>query len=72
MAGSLISSLEKLHLEAGSADSIADDWIDHILEEPRPRKRVRQDSESLKKELEQNFLTPSPTFSPEWLNRLQQ
>lgn len=40
-------------------------------EEPRPRKRARQDVEDLKAELERDFLTPSPRFSPEWLNRLQ-
>ena len=66
----LVNALEKLRL---SAADTADDWIDHVLEEQQqPRKRMKQDQEELKRELEQKFLTPSKSFSPEWLNRLQQ
>ena len=66
----LASALEKLQLNA--ADT-ADDWIDQILEEQqRPRKRIKQDQEELKRELEQKYLTPSKSFSTEWLNKLQQ
>ncbi len=66
----LASALEKLQL--GSAE-IADDWIDQIIDEQqRPRKRLKQDLEELKLELEQKYLTPSKSFSTEWLNKLQQ
>jgi antiviral helicase SKI2 len=64
--------LERVHLESNTSDGTADDWIDHILEEQRPRKRVKQDQEALKRELEQRYLTPSTSFSTEWLNKLQQ
>lgn len=36
-----------------------------------PRQRPVQSATHLKAELEDDFLTPSPRFSPEWLNRLQ-
>ena len=66
----LASALEKLHL---SAAETADDWIDRALEEQqRPRKRIKPDQEDLKRELEQKYLTPSRSFSSEWLNKLQQ
>lgn len=66
----LVSALEKLQLN--SADT-TDDWIDQILEEQqRPRKRIKQDREELKRELEKKYLTPSKSFSTEWLNKLQQ
>ena len=66
----LVSVLEKLQLNA--ADT-ADDWIDQVLEEQQgPRKRIKQDQEELKRELEQKYLTPSKSFTTEWLNKLQQ
>jgi len=72
MVDNLISALERVHLGASKKDSGADYWIDHILEEQLPRKRVKQDQEQLKRELEQKYLTPSTSFSTEWLNKLQQ
>jgi len=72
MADTLLSALERVHLDSTTTDSTADDWIDHILDEQRPRKRVKQDQEALKRELEQKYLTPSTSFSTEWLNKLQQ
>ncbi|KAF2672754.1 antiviral helicase [Microthyrium microscopicum] len=67
---SLASALEKFQL---AANSITDDaYIDDILDESRPRKRVRKTKEQLKKELEDEFLTPSPSFSTHWLNQLQE
>jgi hypothetical protein len=66
----LVSALERVHL--GAKDEDADNWIDEILDLQRPRKRVKQDQEELKRSLEEKFLTPSATFSPEWLNKLQQ
>ena len=69
MADPLVSALERVHL--GSSNE-ADNWIDDILDLQRPRKRIKQDQEELKRELEEKFLTPSTSFSPEWLNKLQQ
>ena len=70
MADSLITALENVRLS--SSISEVDDWIDSILESQRPRKRVKQDREALKLSLEEKYLTPSTSFSPEWLNKLQQ
>jgi antiviral helicase SKI2 len=72
MADSPVSALEKVHLSNAALQNKEDDWIDQILDEQRPRKRAKQDPEELKRELEQKFLTPSKTFSTEWLNKLQQ
>lgn len=71
MADGLIGALERVQLSSSTAD-VQDDWIDKILDEQRPRKRIKQDQEALKLELEQKYLTPSSTFSAEWLNKLQQ
>ncbi|KAI1086869.1 antiviral helicase [Rostrohypoxylon terebratum] len=61
----LVEAIQKLQ--------IGDDTnIDDILFQQGPRKRLKQDPTALKAELEQKFLTPSNTFSTEWLNRLQQ
>jgi antiviral helicase SKI2 len=72
MADSLISDLQKVKLSSDLIDSKPDDWIDSVLEEQRPRKRIKQDREALKLYLEQKYLTPSASFSTEWLNKLQQ
>jgi antiviral helicase SKI2 len=53
-------------------DLESDTWIDSILEETRPRKRVKPSDEERRKELEKTFLEPSQRFGTEWLNRLQQ
>jgi antiviral helicase SKI2 len=70
MADSLLTALEKVRLSSSTSE--ADDWIDHILDSQRPRKRIKQDPEALKLSLEEKYLTPSTSFSPEWLNKLQQ
>ncbi|KAK5107409.1 hypothetical protein LTR62_001313 [Meristemomyces frigidus] len=64
----LVSALENLAVVTDKLD--AD--IDNILDQAKPRKRVRKSHEAIKSQLEQQFLTPSTTFSPEWLDRLQQ
>ena len=69
MANNLVAALERLRVDSAALD---DDWIDHILDEPRPRKRVKPDPEDIKHELEKKYLTPSLSFSTEWLNKLQQ
>lgn len=67
MADDLAQSLEKLHIASQNQHC-----IDDILDEAKPRKRQRPSPESLKANLEKDFLTPSTTFDPAWLDRLQQ
>ncbi|KAF1813072.1 antiviral helicase [Eremomyces bilateralis CBS 781.70] len=55
-----------------TAEGSSRDWtVDDILESPRPYKRAKRSAEDIKKELEEEFLSPSPWFNDEWLNRLQ-
>lgn len=72
MTDGLVNALERVHLSSTAADETADDWIDSILEEQRPRKRIKQSPEDLKRELEEKYLAPSTSFSADWLNKLQQ
>lgn len=71
MTEALAESLQRVHISS-TADSRDDDWIDSILDQQGPRKRVKEDPHDLKKELDRKFLTPSTSFSTEWLNKLQQ
>lgn len=68
MMNDLSSALERLTL----ASQKLDQNIDDILDQEKPRKRIRKSPEEVKAKLEQEFLTPSTTFSPAWLDRLQQ
>ena len=72
MAESPHDALEKIHLGGKSAAFGEDDVIDHILNEQRPTKRAKKSRDELKRELEDEFLAPSSSFSEEWLNKLQQ
>jgi antiviral helicase SKI2 len=67
MADSLTSALDKLTLSSEKIDS-----VDDLLDQAKPRKRLRKSPDQVKTQLEQEFLTPSTTFSPAWLDRLQQ
>lgn len=76
MAESLAAALAQLKL--GVEDISASDFDRRLAEEEngiyedhRPRKRAPQNVDDIKAELESDFLTPSPRFTPEWLNRLQ-
>lgn len=69
----LSHSLHALQLASkGHAQSEQKDWIDSILDEQRPRKRAKATRHQLQQQIHDEFLTPSPSFSTEWLNRLQQ
>lgn len=71
MAEDLLEAVRKLQLdEPANGDQTVN--IDDFLDSGRPRKKARQSLDDLKQQLEQEFLTPSAKFSPEWLNRLQQ
>lgn len=69
MTNSISEALEQLHL---AEESVNDDAIDDILERTAPHRPRRPDTDELKAQLENKYLTPSQTFSTEWLNRLQQ
>ncbi|KAL8830040.1 MAG: hypothetical protein Q9191_001657 [Dirinaria sp. TL-2023a] len=69
MASSLIDAVEKLRLSSHQDDF---ETIDDLLTSERPRKKRRRSRESMKKELEESFLTPPTSFNVEWLNKLQQ
>ena len=49
-----------------------EDCIDAPLHEQRPQKRKRPSPAELKKQLEDEFLTPPTAFSLEWLNKVQE
>lgn len=71
MADDLRAALGKLHIAAQSTPD-QPDWIDNVLDQVRPRKRPKPSREEIKRDLEREFLTPSTSFSTEWLNKLQQ
>ena len=66
MAADLQAVLDKLNLGDDNQQ-----YIDEYLFDHRPRKRAKISDEDLKKQLEEEFLKPSYTFSTEWLNKLQ-
>ncbi|KAK5128632.1 hypothetical protein LTR08_003953 [Meristemomyces frigidus] len=68
MAEDLTTVFGRLSLAADKLDANIDD----ILDQAKPRKRIRKTPEEIKTKLERDFLTPSKSFSPEWLDRLQQ
>ena len=72
MANELRAAIEKLHISSSNDPSNEDELIDSFLTTPRPHKRVAVSQEELKQKLEEEFLRPSPIFSTDWLNRLQQ
>ncbi|GAQ06728.1 putative ATP-dependent RNA helicase C550.03c [Aspergillus lentulus] len=76
MAETVASILAGLNLNSENLSGSAFDA--QLVEEEKgtyrhrgPRQRPRQSASDLKAELEREFLTPSPRFSSEWLNRLQ-
>ena len=78
MSEDLLQALETLHIkehrigeDSRHAAINLDSWIDDISSDQRPRKRVRPSPDVIKKELEDEVLTASTTFSPDWLNKLQ-
>ncbi|KKK25716.1 hypothetical protein P175DRAFT_0462955 [Aspergillus ochraceoroseus IBT 24754] len=73
---SLTSTLAELNLNSQGVSGKAFDA--RLVEEENStyrrcesRRKTHQNAAELKEELESEFLTPSPRFSPEWLNRLQ-
>jgi antiviral helicase SKI2 len=74
MSTALQKAIESLQVGNGIDDfDDFDRWIDEAeSESPSILKNTRKASiDSIKKNLEDEFLSPPTTFSPEWLNRLQ-
>ncbi|KAG7291450.1 hypothetical protein NEMBOFW57_001469 [Staphylotrichum longicolle] len=68
MASELSEAMERLHVDGdGSFDAIDDIFDKTITPEPQ-----RHDPDQLRAELEAKYLSPSTTFSTEWLDKLQQ
>ncbi|WPG98958.1 Hypothetical protein R9X50_00176000 [Acrodontium crateriforme] len=67
MAETIAAALEKISLNCEDDDFNIDD----ILDQSKPRKRVRKTADEVKAKLENDFLTPSTKFGPSWLDHLQ-
>ncbi|KAF2425251.1 antiviral helicase [Tothia fuscella] len=70
--GQLVEALQQMHLAATQLGDQEEDWLDSILEVQRPRKKTKLSKDTIKEQLEEEFLTPSTSFNTEWLNKLQQ
>lgn len=78
MTDVLASELAQLRLSSDALDAssydarLIEEEKGGLIDSSRWRKKIRSlNDEDLKKELEDEFLTPSPRFSSNWLNRLQ-
>ncbi|KAL2136536.1 hypothetical protein VTI74DRAFT_3081 [Chaetomium olivicolor] len=69
MASELSEAMQRLHVDDNNTSF---DAIDDILDRTVDRQPQPQDPEQLRAELEAKYLTPSTTFSTEWLDKLQQ
>jgi len=68
MSSDLSDAMERLHMEKNDTFEAIDDILfDRVVRPPK-----KQDPDELRAELEKKYLSPSTTFSTEWLNRLQQ
>jgi antiviral helicase SKI2 len=65
----LSDSFQRLGLAAKSIDDHS--WIDSVLDKRLISKRAKRSKEQLKQELQNEFLSPSTSFSTYWLNQLQ-
>lgn len=72
MTSELLHAVERLRIRANEYDFDQDACIDATLSQIRPKKRIKRDTQALKKELEKDFLTPQTSFDAEWLNKIQQ
>lgn len=72
MTSELLRAVERLHIVADDRDLDQDEYIDGRLSRQSPRKPSQRDAQTLREELEQNFLTPQTSFDAEWLNKMQQ
>ncbi|KAL2156821.1 hypothetical protein VTH06DRAFT_4370, partial [Thermothelomyces fergusii] len=70
MASELAEAMQGLHLDGDLPFDTIDDILDQTAS-PSRRQRA-QDPDRLRAELEAKYLSPSPTFSADWLDKLQQ
>lgn len=68
MAPDLSEAMQRLRLDGGAPFEAIDDIFDRTV----PREPPKTDPGELRAELEAKYLSPSTTFSTEWLDRLQQ
>lgn len=62
MASDLVRAVERLNLGSAAQDPDYDNSTDDTLSRQRPSRRVKQDAENLKKQLETNYLNPPYVF----------
>lgn len=68
MASELSDAMQALHLDGDTSFDAIDDILDKTATpEPKP-----QNPDQLRAELEAKYLSPSTTFSDQWLDKLQQ
>lgn len=72
MTSDLLRAVERLRIVANDRDLDQDECIDSTFGRQRPRNPTQRDTQTLREELEKNFLTPPTSFDAEWLNKLQQ
>ena len=72
MTSELLRAVERLHIVADDRDLDQNEYIDGRLSRRSPRKPSQRDAQTLREELEKNFLTPQTSFDDEWLNKMQQ
>lgn len=70
MASELSDAMQRLHVDGD--DDVSFDVIDEILDKKITRPPRKLDPDELRSSLEAKYLSPSTTFSTEWLNKLQQ
>lgn len=69
MTSDLLRAVGELVIQA---EELGEESIDDKLSRQRPQTGGKGDRDTLKRDLESDFLTPSTSFGPEWLNKLQQ
>lgn len=72
MTSDPLPAVERLCIGANEHIFDTDDCIDGMISQQRPMKRIRRDTQALKKKLETDFLTPQTSFNVNWLNKVQQ
>ncbi|KAL2150106.1 hypothetical protein VTH82DRAFT_7782 [Thermothelomyces myriococcoides] len=70
MASELTEAMQALHLDGDLPFDTIDDILDKTVSPSKPRQA--QDPDQLRAELEAKYLSPSATFSSDWLDKLQQ
>ncbi len=72
MTSELLRAVERLRIGVNVNEVDQDGCVDGTLSQQRPKKRTKRDTQTLKKDLEKDFLTPQTSFDAEWLNEIQQ